>query len=189
MIDTKDKEWVPIPDKSGLWEPETIGDELVGVYLKKEEAPFKGRPNWKYCFETEHPEAVNGKIQFYGTTGLNSRLTDRLLNKPLQIIFTGVKEMADTRKKPFKKFKIHVLLSKDDPLYAELKAESKPATPLADVEAAGLIDQIVDDLMDEHIDPTVKSILERAKKYHIDDKETLPAEILPRIEKELNRRG
>lgn len=189
MTETEQKEWVDIIDKSGLWDPENVGEELVGTYLKREPAPFKNRPNWKYCFESEHPESVDGKIQVYGTVGLNSRLTERLLGKELRITFLGVKEMADSRKKPFKKFKIQVLLSKQDPLYAELKSETKPAPQLADVEAAELIDQIVDDLIDEHTDPTVESILECAKKYHIQDKETLPAAMLPRIEAELKRRG
>ncbi|MBZ2166365.1 hypothetical protein [Methanobacterium spitsbergense] len=131
-----DKIWVDVPNKRGIWDPTQEDEELVGTYLKKVSAPYMGRDNSLYCMESDHPESVEGKISFYGTTALNNLMEDALVGKKLRIIYKGEKKTGDPKKRPFKKFNIQALLAPTDPLYKKyteginensIKNESAPS--------------------------------------------------------------
>ena len=61
-INEKEMIWIDITPKHGIWKPETPGDTITGKLLTTIPAPYKGRPNTKYCLQTQHPEAINQKI-------------------------------------------------------------------------------------------------------------------------------
>lgn len=119
------KEWVDVPTKRGVWEPE-VGDELTGVYVKKEHIEFMDKPNWKYHIKTKHPEAVNGTIIVYGTSILNSAMSGKdLVGKKIRIILEKEIPTKDPKKNALKKFKVQVSLKPSDPLYQQYKEEAK----------------------------------------------------------------
>jgi|GEM_PF-2867432 len=200
MIEEKG-EWLDIPNKFGVWKPEKPGETLIGTYLKKFPDSYMGRKGWKYCFESEHPEAVEGKISVYGTVGIDNALKDKYINKKLKIIYKGEKKGGDPKKKAFKMFNIKAFLAPSDPLYAELKRlnsdtqdeptiKEPPADFLGDFDAARLIDILTDDLIDDGVEPSIDAILDLAKKYHLNKNEDFKdPKILGRIEKQLHLKG
>jgi hypothetical protein len=127
-----DKIWVDIPSRSGIWKAVEPGDQIEGIYLKKTNAPYRGRPNWKYCFESDDPLAVDGKISFFGTESLNGALEDVLIGKMVRIIYKGERPSSDKMKKPFKVFQIQAFLAPSDPLYkkySDVETEDGESTP------------------------------------------------------------
>lgn len=114
----KEKIWIDITPKHGIWKPENPGDEITGTLLQTTPAPYKGRPNTKYCLQTQHPEAINNKIMIYGTYCLNKTLQNpELIGKTIKITYKGTTPSSDPMKKPFKKYKIQLQLHPNDPLY------------------------------------------------------------------------
>ena len=117
---TEEMIWIDITPKHGIWKPETPGDTITGKLLTTIPAPYKGRPNTKYCLQTNHPEAINQKIIIYGTTCLNKTLQNpELIGKTIKITYKGQTTNTDPLKKPFKKYKIQIQLSPQDPLYTK----------------------------------------------------------------------
>lgn len=197
---TENKEWVDIPSKSGIWKAVEPGDQIEGTYISKRKAPYRGRPNWQYCFESDDPLAVDGKISFFGTEGLNGALEDKLIGYKLRIIYKGERPSADKMKKPFKVFQVQGLFAPSDPLYKEYKGENEEEdeTPpsssnnalAGDELAVRCIGEITDDLITDRIEVTEDKIKEKAKEYHMDKLEGYSdPKILGRIEKELQRKG
>ena len=130
---TEKKEWIRIPTKSGIWKAEKQGDTLEGTYIKREPKPFKGRPNWKYCFESDHEVNVDGKVSFYGTDGLNNALNDIPLGYDVKIVYKKTLMSADPKKNGFKVFEVFVKMSKDDPLYKKLYPYEETSNPGAEM--------------------------------------------------------
>jgi len=120
----EEEEYVKVPDRSGIWRPEAIGDELLGKYVSKESAPFRGRPNYKYCLESDHPVNVDGYVKFYGTEGLNNGMSEVRKGDNIKIVFQGERPTDDPKKKAFKKFGVYILLKKSDPRYEKFKGEN-----------------------------------------------------------------
>ena len=111
--DMMDEVWVDITPKHGIWKPTEVGEELIGTLLSATNSPFKGRANTKYCFETDHQEAVNKKIITYGTICLNKVLNNpELIGKQIKIVYKGESSTNDPLKKPFKKYRIFVLATR-----------------------------------------------------------------------------
>jgi hypothetical protein len=193
--DMETKIWVKIPKKTGNWKGINAGDELIGTYLKKLPDSFRGQPKIKYCFETEHPQAVDGKIIVYGTEGINNQLDDELVGCKLKITYQGTQPTADPKKRPFKIYDIEAFIAPSHPKFKEytedLEDTEPTENPLAgDENAMRCIDELTEDLLAENTEPTETKIIEKAKEYHIQKLEgyTDP-KILGRIEKELKRRG
>ena len=111
--------WVKIPKKNGTWKGVNPGDELIGTYLKKLPDSFRGAPKTKYCFATEHPNAVDGKIIVYGTEGINNQLEDELIGCKLKITYRGTQPTADPKKRPFKIYDIEAFLTPSHPKFKE----------------------------------------------------------------------
>ena len=115
-INEKEMIWIDITPKHGIWKPETPGDTITGKLLTTIHAPYKGRPNTKYCLQTDHPEAINQKIIIYGTHCLNKTLQDpELIGKTIKITYKGQTPTSDPLKKPFKKYKIQIQLHPKTP--------------------------------------------------------------------------
>jgi predicted DNA-binding protein len=198
--DMETKIWVKIPKKTGNWKGINAGDELIGTYLKKLPDSFRGQPKTKYCFETEHPQAVDGKIIVYGTEGINNQLDDELVGCKLKITYQGTQPTADPKKRPFKIYDIEAFIAPSHPKFKEYTedlgdveepSEIPKENPLAgDENAMRCIDELTEDLLAENTEPTEAKILEKAKEYHIEKLEMYTnKDILVRIEKELKRRG
>ena len=125
---TEEKIWIDITPKHGIWKPTKPGEEITGKLLTTIPAPYKGRPNTKYCLQTQHPDAINQKIIIYGTTCLNKTLTNpELINKTIKITYKGeTTNTSDPLKKPFKKYKIQI--HKNDPLYKKYTQQPQDNT-------------------------------------------------------------
>ncbi len=173
-------EEIPDPDLEDYWCPVHKGDHNQGIYIEKE---LDVGVNYAtvYTFKNE-----NGLFKVFGTVGLIQKMDRIKIGEEVGLIYKGEKPM----KPPKKPFKVWKVFNRKIGKKENTPDESKPTkNPLADVEAVKIIDQLVDDLMDKHVDPTMEEILKLAKNYHIQDKETLPTTMLPRIEAELKRRG
>jgi hypothetical protein len=124
MIKNQNKEekiWIDITPKHGTWKPTQHGEQITGTLLTTIPAPYKGRPNTKYCLQTNHPQAINQKIIIYGTTCLNKTLTNpELIGKTIKITYKGETQNSNPLKKPFKKYKIQIQLPPTDPLYKKI---------------------------------------------------------------------
>jgi hypothetical protein len=117
--DMEQKIWVKIPKKNGTWKGVNAGDELIGTYLKKLPDSFRGAPKTKYCFASDHPNAVDGKIIVYGTEGINNQLEDELIGCKMKIMFKGTQPTADPKKRPFKIYDIEVFMAPSHPKFME----------------------------------------------------------------------
>lgn len=166
---SKDKEWVKIPAKSGIWKAETPGDTLEGKYIDRISKPFKGRPNWKYCLESDHPVNVDGKVSFFGTDGLNSAMEDIPKGYEIKIVYRKTRPTADPKKQGFKVFDVYVNMSKTDPLYKKLYPEEteneKPAPEMKakdDPEAISTIENYIEILTSQYKEPTCEAIIKMA---------------------------
>jgi hypothetical protein len=131
--DMEKKIWVKIPKKNGTWKGVNTGDELTGIYLKKLPDSFRGAPKTKYCFASEHPNAVDGKIIVYGTEGINNQLEDELIGSKMKITYQGTQPTADPKKRPFKLYDIEVFMAPSHPKFNEYTEYAKdiedPKTP------------------------------------------------------------
>ena len=103
MTETKEKKkvWVKMPSKNGVWKAKKKGDEIIGKYLKKIPTDFRGRPNLKYCLESNNPLNVGGKVTIYGTDGLNNGMADIPIGYQVRIIYKGEKQNAILKNKIF----------------------------------------------------------------------------------------
>ena len=127
---TEEMIWIDITPKHGIWKPTQPGDTITGTLLTTIPAPYKGRPNTKYCLQTNHPEAINQKIIIYGTYCLNKTLKDpELIGKTIKITYKGeTPNQSDPMKKPFKKYKIQIQLKPQDPLYTKYTTNNNKNT-------------------------------------------------------------
>ena len=58
--------WIDITPQHGIWKPTNTRRGNHRNTHQKIPAPYKGRPNTKYCLQTTHPEAIDNKIIIYG---------------------------------------------------------------------------------------------------------------------------
>jgi hypothetical protein len=117
--------WVKIPKKNATWKGVKIGDKLIGVYLKNLPDSFMGTPKTKYCIETDHPNAVDGKLIVYGTEGINNQLEDELIGCKIEITYKGTQPTKDPKKRPFKLCDIRVFLKPSHPKFKEYTEAAK----------------------------------------------------------------
>ena len=188
--ENKEMIWIDITPKHGIWKPEKPGDEITGKLLTTIPAPYKGRPNTKYCLQTNHPEAINQKIIIYGTTCLNKTLTNpELINKTIKITYKGQTTSNDPLKKPFKKYTIHLQLTPTDHLYKKYTQNNNNNTPKTpknntnntlkttdDTQTQQIIQQYTEIYQTEHHNtpPTIQDIL----KLAITDPDLTPTQLL-----------
>jgi hypothetical protein len=165
---TEKKEWIEVPNNSGRWIPEKPGDTLIGVYLEKKPAPYKGRDNYKYILESSNPSAVDGTILVYGTDGLNSAMDKIPFQTKLKILYDGEIPSKDPVKKPFKKFKVCYYGSKGDDLYKKLYPEESQETSKTsgaemklkeDPEARNTIDHYIEVMKEQHLVVTCEAVI------------------------------
>lgn len=124
----KEGEWVKIPDESNVWKPEQPGDEVEGKYLKKESAPYKGRPNCKYILEPKEADTEEDNVTVYGTVGLRRKMEKIPKGYMVKIVYLGEKPSSDPVKKPFKLFDVFAWMSKEDPVYKRLYPDGEVKT-------------------------------------------------------------
>jgi len=188
----EDKQWIKIPTKSGIWKAKNKGDTLEGKYLNRESKPFMGRPNWKYCFASDHPVNVDGKVSFFGTDGLNSAMEDIPTGYDVKIVYKRTRRSADPQKQGFQEYDVFVNISKDDPLYKKLYQDEENSNPKAemnlkdDMEAKNLIDNYTDIHKGNHHDqdPTAEELIQLAESDpDIDDtmKSRVKAEVAAQV--------
>jgi len=185
MVEKTDEEktWVKIPKKTGIWKSNKPGDLLEGKYVKREPKPFRGKPNYKYTFESDHPDAVDGLISFYGTVGLNNELSNIPIGYDVRIEFMGEKPPKDPKNKPFKIFDLYVKLAKNDPLYKKLYPEDgEEEADENDSEAMNMIEHYITKIKQKKgkkHKPTAWEVVHQAK----DDK--LPTDDMARLQAQL----
>jgi len=163
--------WEEVEDMDEYFTFKEVGDCVYGTYINKELNVGVNRAT-VYTLKNGEEE-----IKIFGTVAINTKMEDTPLKWEVGIIYQGEKP-SKPPKKPYKMFRVF-----------RRNPDKPQTTNLADVEAVKLIDSLVDDLLEEHVQPTEEEILKLAKKYHIQDKETLPAAMLSRIEQELKRKG
>jgi len=165
---TEKKEWVKVPSKSGVWKGESIGYQLEGIYLRRVLSPFRGRDNWKYCIECDHPIAGDGVVTVFGTTGLNSAMDDIPTGYKIKIIYQGEKPASDPMHKAFKKYDVYAEISKKDPLYLKLypvefnennKPHNSEMKTAEDREARNTIDHYIEVMKDQHLVITCEAVI------------------------------
>ncbi len=161
------RNWVPVPHKNGIWDPSLEDNILEGKYIKKEPAPFRGRPNTKYMLESEHLVNVGGKVCFYGSAVLNADMIDIPFGYYIKLEFKGVSPSKDPSKKGTKLFEIEVDMPKDDPLYKKLYPNDENQTSgmrtKSYPEARNMIDHYLEVLKDEFKPLNCESVLKKAE--------------------------
>lgn len=185
-MNVKEEKWVKIPDESDIWRPEEPGDEIQGKYVKKEAAPYKGRPNCKYTLETGPNEEDH--VAVYGTVGLKRKMAKVPEGYNVKIVYQGEKPSTDPIKKPFKLFDVYAWMSPEDPVYKKLYPDGGPhegGPTLAgseDPDAMNMIEHyimVVKDAKGKGHQPTALEVLGCAEA------ESLPAEDVTRIKVQL----
>ena len=104
--------WFKIPVKKSVWTAVNIGDEIEGKYLKKESTLFRGRPNYKYWLESNHPLNDGGKVTVDGTDHLNNLMEDVPIGHKVKIVYKGERPSADPQKTAFKLFNVYSSIMK-----------------------------------------------------------------------------
>lgn len=170
----ENKDWVKAPIRSGRWVPEGAGDELIGTYIDNEKGSFRGRPNCKYYFETDHPAANSDGIAYvYGTEAITEGMKDIPQGYKVKITYRGEKPTPDPKKKAFKVFDVCAFITKEDPLYqkwypdetGEVETAPGPEMNLKDDrEAKNLIDNYNEIYQADHHgqDPTAEELIKLA---------------------------
>lgn len=174
-------ERVPDPDNES-WNPQVIGDEVTGTYLNMDTNVGRNHSNL-YIIQKENGELIG----VFGTVILDKKMKTVPTGWEVKIIFEGTKA-SKPPKKPLKLFQVFKRPG-DEEEPKDQKTQFK-MNPHDDPEARQNIDEITETLIKENRPPsTDKEILERAKKMHIEDKESMPKSMLKRIEEQLNRRN
>ena len=204
MVETKqeEKEWVKIPDESDVWKPEQPGDEVTGKYIKKEPAPYKGRPNCKYILEPEDSSSEQDEITVYGTVGLRKKMAKIPEGNNVKIVYLGEQPSSDSMKKPFKRFDVFAWISKDDQLYKDLYPDGEApkgndGPTLAgndDPEALNMIEhyeQVIRDSKGKNHQPTAWEIinLAEAEDLETDDMARIKVQLAELIKQDKIKEG
>jgi len=202
MAETKEqKEWVKIPDESIVWRPEQPGEEVVGKYIKKESAPYKGRPNCKYTILPEKAATDEDNVSVYGTVGLRRKMEKVPEGYNVKIVYLGEKPSSDPVKKPFKLFDVFAWMSKEDPVYKKLypEGETPPegSPTLAgndDPEALNMIEhyeQVIKEKKGKNYEPTAWEIinLAEAEELDADDMARIKVQLAELIKQEKIKQG
>lgn len=175
--------WEEVPDPDDeIWRPEVKGDEITGIYLEKEEDVGIHHTNL-YTLQREDGDCVG----VFGTVGLDRKMKEVPIGWLVKIVFEGTRPSKPPRKpfKVFRVFKKPIEEGGDD-------VEKTPfqMNPHDDPEARKAIQEITDILIGENKPPqSDRDIMERAKQMHIDNKESMPKEMLKRIGDQLKRKN
>ena len=95
-VKSEDEEKEPVK----MWEPDTIGESIQGIYVDKEEEVGQFKSNL-YTIKTPEGE----EVKFWGSTVLDDLMGKVPLRHEVQITFQG-KKPSKTGKKPWKDFKV-----------------------------------------------------------------------------------
>jgi hypothetical protein len=160
--------WFKIPVKKSVWTAVKIGDEIEGKYLKRESTLFRGRPNYKYWLESNHPLNDGGKVTVDGTDHLNNLMEDVPIGHKVKIVYKGERRSADPQKTAFKLFDVHSSIVKTEQLNKKfiINDNTKNGPTLAfgeDLEAKNIIEHYKLLLEDQYQPITDGSIIKMAE--------------------------
>lgn len=162
-----EKGWIRVPPRSGIWKAEHPGDSLEGKYIKKEQDSFRGRQNWKYCVESEHPCNINRKVMFYGTSGLNSAMNDIPTGYMIRIIYKKTHPNPAPKKQGFQEYEVYVWMDTEDPLYTKLYPQKNvpELKEVEDPEAKNTVENYVEIYKSENYNkkPTAEDLIKIAE--------------------------
>jgi len=82
-----------------MWEPDTMGEFIQGIYIDKEEDVGQFKSNL-YLVKTDE-----GEVKFWGSTVLDSLMEKVPLSSEVRITFQG-KKPSKTGKKAWKDYKV-----------------------------------------------------------------------------------
>ena len=57
-LDKEKEGWIEVKGESNVWRPEIIGDEITGVYIRKEQEEGQWGLKNRYYLETENGERM-----------------------------------------------------------------------------------------------------------------------------------
>ena len=163
------KGWFEIPVKKSVWTAVNVGDEIEGKYLKRESTLFRGRPNYKYWLESNHPLNDGGKVTVDGTDHLNNLMEDVPIGHKVKIIYKGERRSADPQKTAFKLFEVYSNIVETEPLNKKFTINNntnKKGPTLAfgeDLEAKNIIEHYKLLLEDQYQPITDGSIIKLAE--------------------------
>jgi hypothetical protein len=98
-------EWIDVEretenkEKDNIWEPETVGESIQGIYIEKEEnvGQFKSK---MYFLKTEE-----GEKKIWGSTVLDNLMGKVPLGSEVRIIYQG-KQPSKSGRQPWKDYKV-----------------------------------------------------------------------------------
>ncbi len=162
------KGWFEIPVKRSVWTAVNVGDEIEGKYLKKESTLFRGRPNYKYWLESNHPLNDRGKVIVDGTDHLNNLMEDVPIGHKVKIVYKGERRSADPQKTAFKLFEVYSSIMETEQLNKKfiINNSKKNGPTLAfgeDLEAKNIIEHYKLLLEDQYQPITDGSIIKLAE--------------------------
>jgi hypothetical protein len=100
MVERKNSEWEEVKDpENNVWRPQVAGDEIIGIYLRKETDVGRYHTN-KYTLETD-----DGEMDVFGSTVLDTKFKEVPLGYEVKIVYQGEKPSKPPRK-PFKLFQV-----------------------------------------------------------------------------------
>lgn len=163
------KGWFEIPVKS-VWKAVNVGDEIEGKYLKRESTLFRGKPNYKYCLESNHPVNIGGEVTVYGNDGLNNSMEDIPIGHKVKIVYKGDINNTDPKKTALKLFDVYSWIGKTETLNKKFvfnKNNNKKNGPTLafgeDIEAKNIIEHYTELLEDQYQPITDGSIIRMAE--------------------------
>jgi hypothetical protein len=96
----KNQGWEEVKDpEDSVWRPEAIGDEISGIYLRREDDVGMYHAT-KYTLETD-----DGEMDVFGSTVLDNKFKDVPIGYEVKIVYQGEKP-SKPPKKPFKLFQV-----------------------------------------------------------------------------------
>ncbi|MCE5214587.1 MAG: hypothetical protein LLF83_07710 [Methanobacterium sp.] len=99
-------EWIEVKreeeekEQVKMWEPDTVGEFIQGIYIDKEEGVGQFKSNL-YTIKTDEAE----EIKFWGSTVLDNLMEKVPLSSEVRITFQG-KKPSKTGKKAWKDYKV-----------------------------------------------------------------------------------
>jgi hypothetical protein len=98
-MQNRNTDWEEVKDPEDIWRPEAIGEEISGIYLRKEDNVGIYHGN-KYTLETD-----DGEVDVFGSAVLDKKFEDVPIGYEVKIVYQGEKP-SKPPKKPFKLFQV-----------------------------------------------------------------------------------
>lgn len=96
-----DNGWLKV-EMGDTWKPEKEGDEVIGLYLGKEENVGENGSNL-YSLESQDHQ----NISVWGSTVLDIRMKNVKVGEEVKIVFKGLKDSPNRKGKQYKDFEVY----------------------------------------------------------------------------------